>query len=400
MRLLFSAVSAHGHVLPLVPFAEAAVQLGHDVSVVVSPGMADVLRDEFPRGVEHLPVGPMPVELAREAARRTGEDVMAPSVDGIGETFGGVLLDLAADAAIDLARTWRADIVISEMYCTVGPVIAAALGLPWHEVRMTAAIPADWAIAIERAAARRYRARELEPVPATGALDLWPPLLRDPDQDRFDPKVPVLPVRARAHRRPVAGASTVPAPASGRPRVLVTMGTTFSDGDTLAAVVDAVAENPVDVTATRGIALQGGPVAGEDRRGTAGGEVTFVSFVPIDALLDGVAAVVGIGGAGTVLAALSRGIPLVLWPLGADQPAIAARVDAAGAGIAVAALPEIGSAVARVLASPDVRDHAEHIAASIAEATEPQDAIRMITGPGNGSCGAQDSPVRPQWVVS
>ena len=37
-------------------------------------------------------------------------------------------------------------------------------------------------------------------------------------------------------------------------------------------------------------------------------------FVPLDRLLTGVSAVVSHGGGGTILAALSRGLPLVLLP--------------------------------------------------------------------------------------
>ncbi|MBK1784769.1 nucleotide disphospho-sugar-binding domain-containing protein [Prauserella cavernicola] len=386
MRLLFSAVPAHGHVLPLAPLMSAALDLGHEVAVVVSAGAAELVRAELPAGVEHLPAGPMPVELAVEAAKRTGGEVMTPSVEGIGETFGGVLLDTTADEAVEAARAWRADVVLSEIYCTVGATVAATLGLPWHRVTMTAAIPADWQSAIEKAAAARHEARGIRPGAPASVLGLWPPLLRDTDDAAGEPGVPVLPVRSRAHRRPSATAPCAPASAgTGRPKVLVTLGTVFSDSAVLAAVVDAVAENPVDVVATLGLALQGEQVVGEDRRGAGGGEVTFVPFVPIDELLRGVDVVVGVGGAGTVLASLSHGVPLVLWPQGADQPAITDRVVAAGAGVRVSSVADVRSAVAEVLGSADVRKRAEEVASSMAEAADPRDAIRSVTEPGSVS---------------
>jgi UDP:flavonoid glycosyltransferase YjiC (YdhE family) len=61
-------------------------------------------------------------------------------------------------------------------------------------------------------------------------------------------------------------------------------------------------------------------------------------FVPLSDLLTGVSAVVAHGGGGTVLAALSRGLPLVLLPQGADQFLNARRVASAHAGIVL--LPE------------------------------------------------------------
>ena len=56
------------------------------------------------------------------------------------------------------------------------------------------------------------------------------------------------------------------------------------------------------------------------------------------------AAMVAHGGAGTTLAALAAGVPLVLLPLSADQPINARRVAELGAGLA---LDGVGRAAAR-----------------------------------------------------
>jgi UDP:flavonoid glycosyltransferase YjiC (YdhE family) len=369
MRVLFCSVSAHGHVLPLAPLMEAALAEGHEVALVASADFADVVRAELPAGVRHLPVGPMPFVLASEAARRTGEDVMQPSVAGIGETFGGIMLELAGADAVAAARAWGADRVVSEVYCTLGAFVATVLDLPWYELRMTTPMPADWRAAIARSSAPHYAAQAREPVPAAGVLDLLPPAMRGGADEPG-----VLAVRTRAHRR----AERVGVPECGeRPRVLVTLGTIFSEGDLLDAVVDAVAENDVDVVATLGLSLQD---AARDQAGPARGRVVHVPFTPLDELLDGVDLVVGVGGAGTTLAALSRGVPLVLWPQGADQPAIAARAEAAGAALTVGTLDELAAAVARALTDPSLTKGAAAVAESIAEAATPREAIRTIAG--------------------
>ncbi|ANY07676.1 nucleotide disphospho-sugar-binding domain-containing protein [Pseudonocardia sp. HH130630-07] len=385
MRLLFTAVAAHGHVLPLAPLMSAALDDGHAVGLVTAAGLADVVATELPAGVEHLPAGPMPFELATEAARRTGEDLMAPSTDGIGETFGGVLLDLAADDALAAARGWRPDVVVSEVYCTVGPLVAAALARPLHRLRMTAPLPAVLTAAIDRAAAVRYAQRGLAPCPVASVLDLWPAELRDPAPDGPG-AVPVVPVRAGAHRRPAPSGAWTPPPAGPRPRVLVSMGTIFSSTDVLGAVVDAVAAHPVDVVATLGLGLPGEAVRGHDGRGAGGGTVTFVPFVPLEELLGGVDLVVGVGGAGTVLAALSRGIPLVLLPQGADHPTIAAGVAAAGAGVVVDSVAGIGPAVGRVLSPEDrTRGCAAAVATAMDRAAGPVEAVRaLVAGTSEG----------------
>ena len=64
------------------------------------------------------------------------------------------------------------------------------------------------------------------------------------------------------------------------------------------------------------------------------------------------AAVVTHGGHGTVLKALAAGVPLVIAPLGRDQPDNAARVIRAGAGLRVRRTADIATlqrAIGRVL---------------------------------------------------
>ena len=60
------------------------------------------------------------------------------------------------------------------------------------------------------------------------------------------------------------------------------------------------------------------------------------------------AAMVGHGGAGTTLSAMSAGCPLVTVPLFGDQPANGARIAIAGAGV-VAPMLELGRSIERVL---------------------------------------------------
>lgn len=368
MKVLFTSVSAHGHLLPLVPLMRAALDAGHEAAVVVSPDLAEVVASELPAGVRFLPAGPTPFELATEAARRTGGDVMHPTAEGVGETFGGVLLDHSVAAAVPVAREWGADVVVADMYSTLGEFLAAALDVPWHRFVMTVDIPVEWAEAIDRAAAQRFSAHRLPRVAPTSTLDAWPTSLGDGVRDPSR-----VALRAQAHTGPgPRGGAT---PAGSRPRVLVTLGTTFSDAALLRQVVTEVAAADVDVVATRGMLL--GETT-ESEPDTPDATVDWVSFTPLDELLDGVTAVVSVGGAGTVLAALSRGIPLVLWPQGADQPHIAGRVGAAGAGVVVTDLGDLPAAVRDVLRVRSYRDAAAAVAAEIATAATPQEVVDRL----------------------
>ena len=100
------------------------------------------------------------------------------------------------------------------------------------------------------------------------------------------------------------------------------------------------------------------------------------------------AAMVAHGGAGTTLAALAAGVPLVLLPLSADQPINARRVAELGAGVALdggaTCVPKLAAAVTRVLEEPCYRAAARRIAVqvgtlpSVAEAPADLTAIAQL----------------------
>ena len=75
------------------------------------------------------------------------------------------------------------------------------------------------------------------------------------------------------------------------------------------------------------------------------------------------------GGHGTVMKALAAGVPVVVAPLGRDQPDNAARVVHAGAGVWVskkAGVPALRDAIARTLDEPRYRAAARRMAATLA----------------------------------
>ena len=80
-------------------------------------------------------------------------------------------------------------------------------------------------------------------------------------------------------------------------------------------------------------------------------------------------AVITHGGHGTVIKALAAGVPLVVAPLGRDQPDIAARVVHAGAGLRVrknASTAALQAAIGRVLDDECYRAGARRMAAVLA----------------------------------
>ncbi|WP_238006780.1 glycosyltransferase [Dactylosporangium sp. AC04546] len=356
MRVLFTAVPIHGHLLPLMPLAEAAVAAGDAAAVAAPPALAHLAGD-----VPVLPAGPDIATLLAENDRRTGGADMADPSDifPVASLFAGTRVDLTFDETLARARDFAADAVVADEYDTIGPMLAAALRLPLvrHAIGLPVS-PPPLAPAMEALLAPRYTRRGLQPVDRVALVDPWPPALQEPG---WKPAPDRLPIRPRTY----AGSVPADLPPARGPRVLVTLGTVLLDGDLLDALVDSVASlGGVDVLAA--------VPPGVDRTlADSRPNVHFVGFVPMAQLLaTGVAVVVAAGGAGTVLAALGEGIPMVLWPKGAEKPMNAERVAAAGAGVVVDDPAGTADAVRTVLGDPRYRAGAARIAAEIGGAPE------------------------------
>ncbi|WP_433202913.1 glycosyltransferase [Dactylosporangium sp. CS-047395] len=363
MRVLFTAVPIHGHLLPLLPLAEAVVAAGDEVAVAAPPALAGLVGR-----LPVLPGGPDIADLLAENDRRTGGAAMHENVAPVAELFAGTLVDVTFRATLEQARAFGARAVVADEYDTIGPMVAAALGVPLvrHAIGLPVSPPA-LGPAMEERLAPRYAALGLSRPRRTALVDPWPPALQaagwTPARDR-------LPIRPRAYAG--SGPAEVPPPGS-RPRVLITLGTVLLDAAMLDALVDAVAAlDTVDVLAAV-------PPGVEHALTDARANVRFIGFVPMaQVLASGVSAIVAAGGAGTVLAAMSHGIPMVLWPKGAEKPMNAERVAAAGAGLVVDDPVRSAEAVREVLTSPVYRLSAERIAGQIRAAPEPDQVWRTL----------------------
>jgi UDP:flavonoid glycosyltransferase YjiC (YdhE family) len=96
--------------------------------------------------------------------------------------------------------------------------------------------------------------------------------------------------------------------------------------------------------------------------------VIAVSSAPHASVFPHAAAVVTHAGHGTVMRALSAGLPLLCLPMGRDQDDNAARVGFAGAGLRLrpsASATRIAAAVRRLLEEPRYRVAAEEIGQTI-----------------------------------
>jgi MGT family glycosyltransferase len=92
------------------------------------------------------------------------------------------------------------------------------------------------------------------------------------------------------------------------------------------------------------------------------GDPIVADFVPQLSLLDKADLLITHGGQNTVLEALTRSVPMIALPRGADQPAMAARIEYSGVGMSLPfhgfTVQRLRSVVERMLADPSFRDRA------------------------------------------
>ena len=117
--------------------------------------------------------------------------------------------------------------------------------------------------------------------------------------------------------------------------------------------------------------------------GTLQANVHVERWVAQASVMPHAAAMVAHGEAGTTLAALAAGVPLVLLPLFADQPINARRVAELGAGLSLdcgrAGVPRLAAAVDRVLEDPGYRASARRVASEVATLRPVEEAAGDLT---------------------
>jgi zeaxanthin glucosyltransferase len=156
----------------------------------------------------------------------------------------------------------------------------------------------------------------------------------------------------------------------GRPLVYASLGTMQNGSEeifrTIAAACDGLHAQLV-------ISLGGG--LAPERLGKLPGDPVVVAYAPQLEIVRRAAAVITHAGLNTVLESLAEGVPLVCMPLGNDQPGVAARVAARGAGVVVSR-SRLKASRLRESVRAVLEDERYRIAARAVQA-----AMRRIDGP-------------------
>ena len=398
MRVLFTTRGSSGHLLPLVPFAQACVRAGHDVRVAAQPqNRARVERTGLPYTLTAEPPPEQWVPFMERIVQLPFEEANAQMIGGF---FAGLDSRAALPALGALVEEFKPDVIARESWEFGSTIVAEQHGIPIVRIGL--------ALAEVEAASGRFAAPAVDELRAANGLP------GDPAGERLHdaPYLTMMPAAlddgsaaapARTHRfAPEIGELGAPPPLDewfgGRadPLVLVSFGSVagaqhmpFYPG-VYRAAIDALAPLPVRVLVTIGAARD------PEALGPLPANVHVEEWVPQDDVLALVDVAVIHGGYGSTLGALRHAVPLAVLPLfSSDQFANARAVARCGAGIALGADPgarpvlappepeviaQLGPAVEAMLGDPSYAREAQRVAASWDSVPGVDAAVEVLRG--------------------
>jgi MGT family glycosyltransferase len=142
------------------------------------------------------------------------------------------------------------------------------------------------------------------------------------------------------------------------------------------AILEALRDEPLNLIMTVG------PATDASQFGLQPPNVHVEQFIPQQVLLPHCDVVVHHGGFNTTIGALDAGLPMVILPLGADQPANAASCAALGVALVLdqsARRPDaIRTAVRSVLVDGDYARHAQRVRDALDGLPGPEHAVSLL----------------------
>jgi UDP:flavonoid glycosyltransferase YjiC (YdhE family) len=370
----------------MLSIARAAVDRGHEILVGAQSQMIPVIEAE---GLEALDSG--------------GHSLGHPSTRGELAVFDRARLDRAlrsmfagsiatdrADRLLQVIDERQPDVIVRDELDFGAAVAAERRGLPHASVVVLAAGGVLRAEVVGEPLRALRAAHGLPTEPDDRMLHRFltlapvPPRFRDPTDplpataEHYRPVVLEPPPRAEAGSAVLDWLDRRP----GRPVIYFSLGTEFNktSGDLFDRVLAGLSTLDVDVVATVGQDIDPAELGPQPE------SVRVERFVAQELLLPRCTAVVCHAGSGSVIGALSSGVPLVLLPLGADQPVNADRCTALGVARVLdpvtATAADLAAAVAEVLRNPSYRNAAGQLRAEslrLPTAAEVFDRIEMLT---------------------
>lgn len=286
----------------------------------------------------------------------------------------------------EAVAAYRPDVVVADQYALAGAAAALRHGTRWATLATGAMelTPPSWELPghAEFVAGELARVWQLAGLPGEPDVDLRfsPDLVLALTSTALTGSAPLPPqcvcIGPVLGRRPPMPEVAWPPRRPGLDQVLVTVGTLASlhAEDFFARMLPALGLLAEQVQAV----VLGPPEAMPEPPPN----VTVLSRAPVLDVLSRLDAVVCHGGMGTVTESLAHGVPLVVAPIRADQPAVARQVVEAGAGVEVSYFQtspdELAAALRTVLTEPGYRAAAHRVAGSFAAAGGAATAVRRL----------------------
>lgn len=360
MRVLFTCVPGHGHLNPMVPLARELESRGCTVTFATG---AELVPRVGSLGFAGVAAGPTLTEMQTAAlsdpdvrhALEAQPWVVAAAI------FGGrarsVVQDLEGEGLMP-------DLVIHDAMDLAGPLIAARRGVPW----VTHGLGPRWPLLVEEALPRfvdpAWEDYGLSPVARGGLghhayIEICPSTVRS---DNVPVSGRVIECRPMALEEPEVDVGGFADP--DRPNLYCTLGT-FSNTNTgvFRTLIDAIATLDANALLTTGWGLD------HEELGALPSNLIVQAYVPQAQALRAAELAVCHGGSGSMLAALSAGLPVVALPQGADQFVNAPWWSRSGA-VTVMQPAEVdavslASCITSALGDPSMRLAAESVAQEI-----------------------------------
>jgi len=367
MRILFSIRPYFGHLHPHVPLASALVRRGHSVMFATAASFRPTVLEA---GFECKAAGLHP------------RDPLPPEHEGkpYARDYGIYPVKVKCQDLLKLATDGCPDVIIRDPTDVAAVVAAEVLRIPCVTLGFSEFIPpSSWGILLGSALDEVRSCWNLSGDPSwarmhpSGYFNLVPNAFRDNSA--------VIPLERSL--RPVCKQALEPPATVGWleqlpvcPTVHITLGTAYNANVHLMVnLVDWLSRLPISVVCTTGpdVDLRAFDfIAGR-------GNVFVASYVPLELVLPHCDAVVTAGGFNTVMGALQSGLPMLVLPLGSDQPRNARIVASLGAGVNIEAAQADRDTVVNIvqdlLVQPSYRVIASRLQERIERMPGPEEAV-------------------------
>ncbi len=352
----------------MVPLLNAARERGHEVLVAGPHAIGDMVAES---GFPFWGCGePSEAEIVPIREQLASADRHTASILGNRELFGRLATTAMLPALMKACDEWSPEFILRDPCEYASAVFAKRRSIPSATVAISLGVGERASIAAAEPALESHEPGLTNFVRELTYLTRFPASL---DPTAFTPTV-------RYRDAPGEDLHSLPDWWNGSdlPLVYVTFGTVFGHmsfaADVLNAALRAVAELDVRVLVTVG------------RRFDLAQLETIPPNTHVEPWIDQrrvfpeASIVVCHGGSGTVLGALSAGVPLVVHPMFADQFSNAKLVVGAGAGVRVDELEPttLGSAMKTVLSDSSFRSRATEISAEMASMPSHAGAMSLV----------------------